>query len=449
MLLKTIKKRNIQKPVFIVPASKPETQRAIIIAALADGVSHIYNDLRCVETKTMINACRSIGAKIIEHDEHLEIQGISGKIDFQERVIDSKGSGLVFRIFTVLASTCNKPVILSGDTTLRQRVMAPLFDALSKLGTKLECICDVDKAPIVNWSSELKGGKVTLPGDVSSQFITAILLCAPLAKEPIEIHVEGTVYSLSYIKQTIVSMEAAGIHVKTNNKFNYFRVEPGHYCAVDTNVGADYTSASYLFAYAALSNEKTIILRNIQKNSNQGERAIVDIIRTLGLEVIFDDNKNELVIHNSEDTLCGNFELHAIDYPNIIPTLAAIGSYVNGTFRVTGGSITQLHKAPRIKAMIKELSKLGVDIKALYNDEKYDGFEIKGKSQYKGGVEFSSWGDHRIFMSLFLTTLRAQQPCYLEGYADVVCSFPDFLEQFSHNGMCFEEIESSYHTEEK
>lgn len=439
MLLQVNESVRGDKAEFNVPASKPETQRAILIGALAEGKSKVYNDLRCVETATMIAACRAIGAKITEYGDHLEIVGVGGVMNYDNSVIDCKGSGLVFRTFTALTSVCQSPVVLSGDNTLRRRVMEPLFAALRQLGVTLDCIAEESHAPVVNWSRSIEGGTVTLPGDISSQFITAIMLVAPLANGPIEINVEGTVYSLSYLRQTVIAMEAAGIKVTTDDTLNYIRIEPGKYQAVDTVVGADYTSASYLFAYAAL-NKGTTTLKNIQEKSNQGERAIVDIVRELGLEIIFDDENRVCTINNPEGSMKGDFEFNAVDFPNIVPTLAAIGSYVDGTFRVKGGSITRLHKAPRAKAMTTELAKLGVDIKEVFDGEKVDGFEIKGAQSYSKGEYLSSWGDHRIFMSLFLASLRVKDTCYLSGHRDVDCSFPDFLEQFSNNSVDATEV---------
>lgn len=222
-----------------VPSSKPETQRAILIGTLADGVSRVYNDLRCVETETMKIACKAIGAKIIEHPDHLEIHGIGNNFSYPTKAIDAKGSGLVFRTFTVIASAIESPVVITGDKTLRARVMAPLFDALRGLGVSVECVGDAGKAPIVNWSKELPGGKCVLPGNISSQFITALLLAAPFATSPIEIEVEGEVYSKSYIRQTIKAMSSAGVEVEHSEKLNWFRVSPSAYAACDSYITGD------------------------------------------------------------------------------------------------------------------------------------------------------------------------------------------------------------------
>lgn len=424
-----------------VPSSKPETQRAIFLGALADGISRVYNDLRCLETETMKNACKEIGANIIEHPDHLEIHGVGRSFSFPASAIDAKGSGLVFRTFTSLASVIKSPVVITGDNILRGRVMAPLFDALCGLGVNVECVGDAGKAPIVNWSTELPGGKCVIPGNISSQFITALLLAAPYATAPIEIEVDGEVYSKSYIRQTIKAMCSAGVEVEYSEDLNWFRVSPGAYKACDSYVTGDYTSSSYLLARAALFKGKTV-LTNIHEESLQGERAIIDVLKALNISVEFKPETHELIVQNDHDVLEANVEFNAVDFPNIVPTLAAIGAFVKGTFRVVGGSITRLHKAPRVQAMITELQKLGVDITPIFDGDVYDGFEIHGAPTYEGGAILSSWGDHRIFMSLFVASLKCQKSNKLDGFSDVDCSFPDFFDEFKRGGAKFNIVDS-------
>ena len=156
---------------FRVPSSKPETQRAILTGALADGRSRVVNDLRCRETETMKDACRALGAVITESDGELRIAGVGNAPRYQKRVIDAAGSALVFRTMAAVSSVQPSAVVITGDDTLRRRVMSPLFDALRALGADIESICEPGTAPIVNWGGGLRGGTCRLPGNVSSQFI--------------------------------------------------------------------------------------------------------------------------------------------------------------------------------------------------------------------------------------------------------------------------------------
>jgi 3-phosphoshikimate 1-carboxyvinyltransferase len=419
---------------FQVPASKPETQRAILAGTLADGPSVVRNDLRCGETTTMKEACRSLGAGITEQNGHLEVQGTGQSFRHGGRVIRAAGSGLVFRTVTALASAMPSPTVITGDATLCRRVMAPLLDALRQLGARIEPIINEGKAPVVNWGRGLRGGRCTLPGDVSSQFITAIMLAAPLADGPVDIEITGPVYSQSYVQQTLASMTAAGVSVTASDDLRSIHVEPSEYRPMDVTVREDYTSASYLLAAASLFPGRTV-LAGVHGDSMQGERAIVSIIERLGMTVTHDRAAASLTVDNPAGRPRGDIEIDASDCPNIVPTLAAIGAYLDGTMRVVRSPLTRLHKAPRIEAMAAELSKAGVAIRPLFEGGICDGFEVRGRDTYPGGQVFSSWGDHRIFMSLFVAGLRMQAPSLHDGHHDVRLSFPDFLEQFRRVGV--------------
>jgi len=235
-------------------------------------------------------------------------------------------------------------------------------------------------------------------------------------------------------------LRQAGIRIEASEDCSNIIVHPAQYQAATHRIGGDFTSASYLIGAAALF-PGTTVLENIDRQSLQGERAIIDVLETLGLEVLFDNESRTLTVTNPFEQLRGDVEFDARDFPNIVPTLAAIGAHVNGTFRVVGASITRLHKSSRVKAIVTELAKLGVNIHPLFKDSVYDGFEIRGHGEvYKGGVTLSSWHDHRIFMSLFIASLRSKQPNLIDGYRDVHCSFPDFFDQFKRLGVPYDEI---------
>lgn len=419
---------------FRVPSSKPETQRAILASTLAEGVSRVFNDLRSDETETMKRACRALGARIIEDEGHLEIHGCGRSLRYNGQVIRADGSGLVFRTMTALSSANPSPVVITGDETLRKRVMAPLLDALRDLGADIESICRDGCAPVVNWGRRLKGGKCYLPGDISSQFVTAILFAAPFADGPVEVELTGEVYSQSYIQQTLSCLARAGVQVTASSDFRHYRVEPSLYCPQDVVVPEDYTSASYLLAAAALYPGRSLLTR-VHGESAQGEYAIVPILERLGLQIRLDRDNSSLIVDNPPGSLRGNFEVDARDCPNIVPTLAAIGAYVDGSLRVIGGRVTRFHKASRIEAMVAELSRAGVDIEVIYDHGVCDGFEVRGAVTYPGGLTFSSWGDHRIFMSLFVAGLRMKSANLFSGFEDVRLSFPEFFSEFARAGV--------------
>ncbi len=410
-----------------VPPSKPETQRALLIASLADGVSRVYNDLRSEETETMAAACATLGARIIRHDGYAEVAGAPKPLRTSSPLVQARGSALVFRTFAALASVAAGPMIVTGDATLRNRPMHPLFVSLRDWGARITAIAEDSRAPIVVTSDALEGGVTSLPGNVSSQFVSALLLAAPFAQRPCTVHVTDEVLSRSYIRQTVAAMRHAGIDVRHTDDLRTFEVAPGAYRAVNTTIRSDYTSASYVLAAMALF-PGTYVVDDIAEESLQGERAIVDIVRRLGLRLTFDAAARTLTVVNDGRVLRGDFRFAADDYPNIIPTLAAVGAFVDGTFTVTDGSVTRLHKSPRIEAMVAELRKLGVDIEPIYEDGIIDGFTIRGDGSVpEGGAELSSWGDHRIFMSLYVAGTKCRRPNTLPDGESVALSYPGFF----------------------
>jgi 3-phosphoshikimate 1-carboxyvinyltransferase len=219
-----------------------------------------------------------------------------------------------------------------------------------------------------------------------------------------------------------------------SDDLRHYQVEPSSYRAQDITIHEDYTSASYLLAAAALFPGRTV-LTNVYGDSLQGEFAIVPILRQLGVNVTFDEATLSLTVDNPRGSLCGAFEVDVRDCPNITPTLAALGAFVQGSLRLTGGRLTRFHKASRIEAMAAELTRAGVDIEVLYNDGVCDGFEVRGARTYPGGVTLSSWGDHRIFMSLFVASLRMRSANRFSGFEDVRLSFPTFMEEFTRAGV--------------
>ncbi|MGG1948576.1 5-enolpyruvylshikimate-3-phosphate synthase [Trinickia sp. NRRL B-1857] len=429
------------KPVMSVPASKPETQRAIVTASLAAGLSRIYNDLRCLETETMKRACRQLGAQISEYDGFLEVSGVGRDFTRDTIVIDAKGSGLVFRTLSAVACARRAPTILTGDHTLRRRVMRPLFDALDSLGANIEHLSDAGNAPVINWGQPISRSNADLPGDVSSQFVTALLFLAPLSDQPLTIRQSDPVLSKSYIAQTVDFLRRASIDIDVDPRFNHFFVRPGEYKAFDSYINADYTSLSYLlFACTIFSGE--YVIRGITSDTLQGERIFIDVVKALGVKVVHDDAAKELLVSSIHATLSGKHEIDVSDGPNIIPTLVALSLFVEGEFRVIGGSVTRLHKSSRIESMVTEATKLGADIKTLWNQQgDIDGFVTHGRSDYEGGTFFTSCGDHRNFMSLFIASLKFRRPSYIDGFNDVICSFPEFLEQFEELGAIFSPVQ--------
>ena len=427
----------VQGGTFVIPSSKPETQRALVTAALAEGRSRIYNDLRCRETEATRNGLRSLGARIDEFDGGLDIYGVAGRPERCSDTIDCMGSGYAFRVMSVLAALTPGTITITGDSVLQKRIMSPLLEALEGIGAEIEYLGKYGCAPVRIHSAGLRNGRCVVPGHNCSQFTTALLLGLPLSAQPTELVVTGEIASASYVHQTLDAMDRAGVVVGSKVPVHRYLIEPQHYRPFTVNIGGDFTSASYIVAIACLF-EGEYVLKNVVSASLQGERAIITFASEMGLDVSFKEQDKTCVLVNRHGRPRGDFRFNVRNSPNILPTLAAIGAFVDGTLAIVGGSVTNHHKSPRIRAMLEELSKLGVAVEPLYAENgELDGLELRGRATYEGGCELSSWGDHRIFLSLFVASLRTRRGNQIEGYDGIKNSFPDFLDQVTTFGASF------------
>lgn len=422
---------------FRAPASKPETQRALIMAALADGLTKISYPLVARETLVMIEACRSLGAKIAQHEDRLEVSG-TGPVCGQElaasgpagdRYVWASGSALVARLFLTLASALPENVIVDGNCTLRVRPFRPLIEALSQKGVEFRFFDKAGHLPVTAVSRSLPGGRYQLGTDVSSQFATALAISAPLADTPLLLELTGPEYSISYIRQTVDMMARFGVAVDATDDMRRILV-PNQRCyqAVDVEITGDYTSASYIVG-AAFVTGGSITVSNLDPASLQGERAILDIVADLGGEVSWTAEQNTVHVDCTRLTAPVDAVFDLRDCPNILPTVAAMAATVPGRVRIMGGRLTQNHKSPRISAIAAELSKAGVAVETTRDDSgDLDGLVINGGTHLAGGVEFSDHGDHRIYMALCLFSLACQTACSFSGAPDTHDSFPGFQE---------------------
>ena len=421
---------------FDAPASKPESQRALLSACLADGSSTISGFLRSNETRAMVEACKMIGAGIDEDGDAFRVHGLGHQDVVAHSMrkdplkdaayVWASGSALVGRVFATLGSALPRSLIVDGNANLRSRPLAPLVRLLEEKGVRFNYLDRQHCWPCVALSSTLPGGTYQLATSTSSQFATALLITAPLAHNETSLVLTGENYSLSYILQTVDMMRRFGVPVEIANEARTIvvpaasRYQPNH-----IRLTGDFTSASYLMG-AAFVTRGSVTIDNLDPKSLQGERAMVDILDSLGVDITWRDDG---FLHVNCTHLPGQVDvaINLRNSPNILPTVAAIASTIEGRVRITGARLTQFHKSPRIEAMAAELNRAGVDLTILQDkDGMIDGLEIRGRRVQPGGVTFADHGDHRIFMSLALFAMTCREACTFEGSCDTTDSFPAF-----------------------
>ncbi len=424
------------------PSSKSYTHRAIILASLAKGRSLVFNPLLSEDTLATLSACNDLGANITNFGDYLEIEGVSGKIspDFEpliadvkrEPVINLANSGTSLRLLTSIAALGDKKVIFTGDESLQTRPMNDLLDALSQLGVKTESTDG--KAPITVYPG-FDGGEATISGNISSQFISSILISAPLTENGVNLEVLPEFVSKPYVDMTIDVMNKFSVNLKSQileDNITKFTVSPQEYTSCEYIVEGDYSSSSYLLAACGIFGGELKIL-NLFKDSKQGDKIILDIIEKMGPTIIREDT---YITIKSDGNLKAIPEIDLSDAPDLLITVAVLAALAEGTTKITGIGHTRFKETNRIASTCEELRKCGCNL------EEFDDEIIIHGQTFDDNRDFtvSSHKDHRLAMAFSLINLKGYNITIEDGHVFNV-SFPNFLDVMSEIGV---ELDLSY-----
>jgi 3-phosphoshikimate 1-carboxyvinyltransferase len=404
-----------------VPPSKSYTHRAITISALGPGGS-VKRPLLSADTRATIAAAEALGAEIAIEGETLVVAGVGGRPKTPENVIDVENSGTTLRIMAAVAALTDGAV-LTGDASIRRRPNGPLLKSLNDLGAEAFSIKRNECAPLVV-RGKIRGGRTVLDGRVSSQFLSALLISCPLAEDDAEIVIDGELKSRPYAEITLEMLEEAGAKVETD--FKRFFIPGGQrYRLEEYTVPGDFSSASYLLAAAAVTGSR-LMVRGLRP-SRQGDSAIVSILRDMGAKISWDQEKGDLVIEGGD---LEGVEVDASLTPDLVPTIAVLGSLARGKTVVKNAEHVRHKETDRLSAMAMELSKMGADI-----EERPDGLVIEGGRL--GGAIVSGHHDHRIVMALTVAGLAAGDT-RIDTAESVSVSYPSFFEDMARIGCLVE-----------
>lgn len=388
------------------PPSKSYTHRAVILATLAYGKSRITNALISDDTKTTLEACKLLGAKIKLKDTSIEIEGVNGC--FPQRsspiTINCGLSGTTTRLITAVATLSPAEIILTGDKRLRERPIGELVRVLKSLGADIKA--ENDKFPPVKIKGgNFTGGKIIISGNTSSQFISALLLIAPFAKKDTTLIVKD-LKSKPYVDITKDLMKTFGVKVQENE--NIYKVKAGQkYKAQNYTVEGDYSSASYFLAAAYLTNSK-IDINNLNPGSVQGDKYFSEILKKM----------KSHKLHRSFNL--GN-------YPDIVPTVAVCAANSTGLTKITNIGHLRVKETDRITAVTTQLRKMNIKV-----IEEKDSLTIHG-GKLKGAV-IDTYNDHRIAMSFAIAGLSAKGKIIINDAEVVNKSYPDFWKDLQKVG---------------
>ena len=402
------------------PPSKSHTHRAFFLASMAQGRSRIGHALFSDDTRATLDACSKMGSSYSIEGGSVDICG--GELHAPESVVDANNSGTTMRIFTGLCSMFDREVTITGDESLQKRPMGPLLDALSQNGTV--CTSREGGLPPVTVRGPNPGGEVHIDGSVSSQYITSLLMTGPMLANDSRIVVEGSMVSAPYLDVTAHMMGLFGAEVQRDG--NVFTVRGGTgYRPYDYNVPSDFSSAAFPLVAGALGGEVTVT--GMDLNDPQGDRKIVDVLRTVGCGVTVDGD----TITASKHMLKG-CELDMGEIPDLFPIVAVLLSTAEGDSRLYGAPQLKFKESNRIETVVNMINAIGGDAEATD-----DGCIIHGKDVLEGGSIVHK-GDHRIMMSAAIASLVCNGPVMMDDTECCAVSYPDFPEQMASLGMNME-----------
>ncbi len=399
-----------------IPGSKSLTNRALVCAALAGGRTTLTGFGFSDDTEAMLGCVARLGADVrVERDAAtVHVIGTAGALLPGPIELDARLAGTTSRFVTALAALGRGRYRIDGEPPLRARPMGPLHDALIALGAAVVPEGAHGHLPVVMEASGLRGGAVTMPGDVSSQFVTALMLVAPATDEGIEIELTTELVSRPYVVITAAVMEQFG-HGDVVIEARRVKVGPGRYRRADVAVEPDASSASYLWAAAAVTGGR-VIVPGFGRAPLQGDVAFADVLARMGAQVHRRDGAIEVR---------GTGQLHGIDVDladlsDTVPTLAAVAALAEGTTRISGVGFIRAKETDRIGALVAELRRCGIDA-----DEEPEGLVVRPGPRGPGPARVRTHGDHRMAMAFALIGLRVPG-IEIEDPDVVAKSFPGF-----------------------
>ena len=403
---------------IVCPPNKSYTHRAIMLASLAGGKSIIKNVLRASDTNATIEACKRFGAQIKETGDNLTIEGIK-EFKNQNTVIDAKNSGTTIRIAAAIASLSAGKTVLSGDESLRKRPMQPLLDALESIGAKCS---STDGKPPITVSGTVKGGEVNIPGNISSQFVTALMIIAPMTEKGLVLNIKEDLVSKPYLDATINIMEKFSAKVNTITPYKKYQIAPQDYKPTEVTIPTDFSSLALLLSAAVLLGDK-VTCEMMEGDLPQGDEKIIDILEDLGVVVTL--SKNTITVKSPELLEGGKFDL--IDTPDLLPPLAILVLKSSKPIELFNVKHARYKETDRIAILGRELQKLGVKVK-----EKEDGLILEAPDTPKG-AELNSENDHRLFMAFCIAGMFVGD-CTVTNPESVAISYPNFISDMNKVG---------------
>ena len=399
-----------------LPGSKSITNRALVVAGLADGESELAGVLFSEDTHVMMDSLQKMGVGIRQNLNGLSvsISGTGGGLERPGETLWVHQSGTTARFCLPLAALCGQEVTIDGDEQIKNRPHEELCKALQSLGAQIEYLEAPNSFPLVVNGKDLQGGQLSLNGGISSQFISALLLAAPCFPDQLELNIDGDLVSRPYIDMTISVMQAFGAQIQQVNDRRYV-VSPTGYRNSRYEIEPDASAASYFFAAAAISGG-SITVEGLGSRSIQGDTGFVDIVEKMGAKVVRSDNALSVT---GTGSLIG-IDASMKEISDTVPTLAAIAPLASGPTVISDVAFIAQKESDRVTALITELRKIGVQA-----EKTETGMVIYPGDVQKGTIH--TYDDHRIAMAFSILGLVVPG-ITLDSPQCVAKTFPSFFD---------------------
>ncbi|PTD93870.1 3-phosphoshikimate 1-carboxyvinyltransferase [archaeon SCG-AAA382B04] len=398
------------------PPSKSYSHRALFVAALSSEASKIHYPLMSKDIKSSIRGLRVLGAKFDIKEDLVKVKGFGNNPQVPNNVIDLGNSGTSLRFLIGISSLLDKGAcVLTGDESLRDRPNQILLDAINSLGANSFSTKEDGTPPIVV-KGRIKGGKVEIKADVSSQFISSLLLTLPKCEKDSKITPTTQIKSEPYTNMTINVLREADIEILDRYKI------PGNqtYKALDYEVPGDFSSSSNILVLGALSAPTEV--SNLDLESEQADYKILKILENAGAKV-----KKQTEKIRVEKRELRPFSIDLSNNPDLFPILSVLGSFIEGKVVLKNISHIRYKETDRVSVMKKELNKMGIDVEV--RDEDFIINDSNPKGTYLDGHN-----DHRIVMALTIAALNANGESKITDGESVMVSYPNFFEHIQELG---------------
>ena len=419
--MKLIVRKSRLKGSAAIPGSKSHTIRTVAIASLAGGQSIILNPLDSSDTQAAAACYGALGATIDTSDPKTwRIAGTAGKISPPQDIIDVGNSGTTLRIAMGSAALApsGQTTTFTGDEQIQTRPVGPLIDSLNELGAKCVSLNNNGKVP-VKITGKLVGGRTEIAA-VTSQYLSSLLLCAPLASEDTKIDVT-LLNEPGYVQMTLDWLDKQQIEYE-NQQMQTFKIKANQsYRPFEAAVAADFSSATFFLCGAALAGDE-VILHGLDFTDSQPDKSVVDYLKAMGADIILE--QNSVIVKGGP---LKGAELDLNKTPDALPAMAVTAAFAEGTTKLLNVAQARNKETDRIKCMAEELKKMNVNV-----EELPDGLIIEGGKPR--AAELHGWADHRIVMALSLAGLCLEGECCIDTAEAISVTFPNYVELMQNIG---------------